>query len=371
MIPSPTPTWRELLARLPAAPGAPGLDDALRAVQTRHSAATPWLLALFAGVGAWFSAGFLQLFLVICGTYSSPVSCFIAGCLLIAGALLLNNHSPNIFVKQLSLAALLAGNGHVLGCAGLLEGDTERRFIDILALMTLLQVVVAAIVAWRWQGAVGVFLTTLWAPAMAVFWLVLAKQGPQLHALIGLLTAGSVLLYAWPRRPRAWDPVALALLVSLPLIILFLEFFHGVDFSFFREYYIAPWPASPLVGAGLLGALALHAGGASAFTRPWFWLAAAAIAALAVFTTPGLLVAMLLLFTGRAACLRPVEVLGWLFLAGFLFLFYYAMNVSLAQKSWVITGSGVLLLLLRPLATLCAGPVRPQDRHQPSREALP
>lgn len=365
MNPSPAPTWRELLARLPADLTSPALDDALRAAQTRHTAATPWLLWLFAGVGAWFSAGFLQIFLVIFGTYGSPVSCFIVGCLLITGALILNNHSPNVFVKQLSLAALLAGNGHVLGCAGLLEGDTDRRFTDILAFMTLIQVLVAAIVAWRWQGAVGVFLTTLWAPAMAVFWLVLAKQGPQLHALIGLLTAGAVLLYAWPRRPRAWDPVALALLVALPLIILFLEFFHGMDFSFFREFYIAPWPASPVVGVGLLGALALHAGGTRALSRPWFWLAATAIAALAAFTTPGVLVAMLLLFIGRAACLRPVEVLGWLFLAGFLFLFYYAMNVSLAHKSWVITGSGVLLLLLRPLAGLCTSPLQPNQEVRP------
>jgi uncharacterized membrane protein len=47
---------------------------------------------------------------------------------------------------------------------------------------------------------------------------------------------------------------------------------------------------------------------------------------------------------------REVTALAYLFLICFLVLFYYALNIDLAHKAWVIAGSGALLLALRQLA---------------------
>jgi uncharacterized membrane protein len=45
--------------------------------------------------------------------------------------------------------------------------------------------------------------------------------------------------------------------------------------------------------------------------------------------------------------LAPLTALAYLFLPCFLVVFYYAMNVSLAHKSWMVAGSGLILLAVR------------------------
>jgi len=60
-----------------------------------------------------------------------------------------------------------------------------------------------------------------------------------------------------------------------------------------------------------------------------------------------------LLFVGYAFGDRILTPLSYLFLPCFLVLFYYALNVDLAHKSWIIGGSGVILLIVRWIAGHC------------------
>ncbi|MBI4777851.1 DUF4401 domain-containing protein [Candidatus Desantisbacteria bacterium] len=67
---------------------------------------------------------------------------------------------------------------------------------------------------------------------------------------------------------------------------------------------------------------------------------------LGIFTTPGILVAIGLLVVGYTFGDRILTVLSYLFLPCFLIVFYYALNIDLAYKSWVVAGSGVILLVV-------------------------
>jgi len=68
---------------------------------------------------------------------------------------------------------------------------------------------------------------------------------------------------------------------------------------------------------------------------------------LGIFSTPGVLVAIGLLVLGYTFGDLILMALSYLFLPCFLVCFYYALNIDLAYKSWVIAGSGILLLVVR------------------------
>ena len=87
--------------------------------------------------------------------------------------------------------------------------------------------------------------------------------------------------------------------------------------------------------------------------EPWLIIAIVSTLLLGIFTSPGILVAIGLLTIGYAFCGRMLTALSFLFLPCFLVFFYYALNVDLAHKSWIIGGSGVLLLLVRWIASRC------------------
>ncbi len=74
---------------------------------------------------------------------------------------------------------------------------------------------------------------------------------------------------------------------------------------------------------------------------------------LGIFTAPSILVAIGLLIVGYALGDRILTALSFLFLPCFLVVFYYAFNVYLDYKTWVIAGSGVLLLVVRWIARHC------------------
>lgn len=114
-----------------------------------------------------------------------------------------------------------------------------------------------------------------------------------------------------------------------------------------RENFDEPlWPSSILL-AGSLIYLYLHlAGGLKRLNEPWLVLAILSTILLGFFTTPGILVAIGLLVAGYTFGNRILTVLSYLFLPCFLIVFYYALNIDLAYKSWVVAGSGVILLVI-------------------------
>ena len=333
------PSWREVLALAPGADADPALAGPLRALVLEPR--TPWLLNVFAAIGAWWAAGFMQIFFGLLQVYEHAAACAVSGALALAGALALSRCSRHVFVSQFALATLLTGNGLLLGAVLVAKIRSETA---LLGLLTAVQAGVAAVTLIGFQGAVGRFLTAVAVPGLAAGWIVVAEQPHALHGLIAVLAALLAGLFLQPRRGAGLDAWAGALAVALPGVILLVELIRS--FGFLPRLSTPLWPSSLAVALALLAVIAGHAGGLGVWRRRWFAWTAAALAVLAAFTTPGLLVALLLLFIGRAEADRRLSALGYAFLAGFLVLFYYALHLSLAQKSGIIAGTGLLLLLI-------------------------
>jgi len=85
--------------------------------------------------------------------------------------------------------------------------------------------------------------------------------------------------------------------------------------------------------------------------EPWLILAIVSTILLGVFTTPGILVAIGLLTLGYAIGDRILIGLSYVFGPLFLFYYYYSLTIDLAHKSWIIAGSGLLLLAVRWIVT--------------------
>lgn len=156
------------------------------------------------------------------------------------------------------------------------------------------------------------------------------------------MAAGAWLYFA-KRRSAALRPLAYACLLAAPGVLLLINLFGAWD----RGSDVTPvWPSSVLLALGLLW-LYRRLGGPGAYKAEWARIAVVATVLLAAFTNPGVLAAIGLLAMGYALADRTLLALGAAFLPTFIVLYYYALNVSLAYKSWVLAGSGALLLIVR------------------------
>jgi uncharacterized membrane protein len=150
------------------------------------------------------------------------------------------------------------------------------------------------------------------------------------------------------KRSESLTPLVYSAAAMLPATLLFMNL---TQIDLWEIYFRIPlWPSSIVLAAGLIYLYFHLAGGWKLFREPLLILAVISTILLGVFTTPGILVAIGLLVVGYSFDDPILTELSYLFLVCFLVVFYYALGVDLAHKSWVITGSGVLLLIVRWIA---------------------
>jgi hypothetical protein len=339
---APTPTWRELLSQLAEN------EYTQEAVRTHlhndeQKGGPPWFLALFAGIGAWISALFALIFCIfVMNLWDSGGGCMVMGVLFFGCACFLSRQVENVFGHQFSLAALLTGNALILfGTAVLMEADF---FVGIL----LIQIIIALVTFFCYRGALGMFITLIALPQLAVAWCLQLENAHALHLIVAVLAVAVVGLGLWRQRPRALDPAAYAAICALPLSLLTMEMLRGESWFSFAKLTTPLWPSSIVLAAAVV--VWISYGRGSYWKEVWFRLVVAVLVILSLFTSPGVLVALLLLIMGKSQGERLIMGLGYVFLLVFLSFHYYALDVSLAHKSWVIGGSGLLLLITRWLA---------------------
>jgi uncharacterized membrane protein len=172
-----------------------------------------------------------------------------------------------------------------------------------------------------------------------------------MHFLVAAETifAGTLLLL---KKRRAWvEPLVYSAALMLPTTLLLMNLTHAdlgrltgqLDWGFKEPL----WPSSLLLTIGLIYLYFQLAGGKKLFQNSLLILAVLSTILLGIVTTPGILVAIGLLIVGYAFDDRILTGLSYLFLLCFLVVFYYTLNIDLATKSWVIGGSGVVLLIVR------------------------
>ena len=107
------------------------------------------------------------------------------------------------------------------------------------------------------------------------------------------------------------------------------------------------WPANVVLAAALVWLFQWVAGGWDRLRTEPLMIAVIATMCLATFTTPGILAALGLMVLGYARNDRYLLAMGVLFFPVFIVVFYYEWEISLLIKSWIMAGSGAILLSAR------------------------
>jgi uncharacterized membrane protein len=323
--------------------------------------ATPWYVRLMLGIAGWIGAGFL-LGLVGVGFEfvfkSETAALVIGGLLCTAAAVLFRARQESDFTSQFGLAVSFAGQALIL--VGLLRlfGQEPRVVAGVVMVVQVLLFVVAPNFLHRvWSVAAGGF---------AVIY-VLNRSGLVAFSKVILLAA---IAWIWLRefRVAVRAEAMRALGYGLVLLLLFLYVgYWGFGVSTGVWYFgavkpplggqVGAWIALLLTGAVLVAcvwtllrregvAVASQSGGAA--------LAGAVVLALVSLKVPGIALTGTVLLLGFAHANRVLAGLGAAGLLLCLGFYYYALNLTLLEKSWLLMGSGVLLLVGRTGALVAA-----------------
>ncbi len=314
----------------------------------------PIYIRILLGIGAWVFAVFLFYFLLITGIVglNRGIGDIICGIIFLVGACFIDRASKGTFLNQLSLALVFAVNiitllmvyADAFNDSSIINPDTHT---PILRAQTFICIIIYPIYA----NSIYRFIAPTALAVFATWWIIEEKTFDLMHNLIAAeaLLAGILLLPK--KRPPFLTPLGYSAATMLPATILFMNLMLANTWRI--DFNEPVWPSSLMLWGGLLYLFFHLAGGRKGFREPWLILAFVFTLLLGIFTTPGILVAIGLLIVGYAFGDRILAALSLLFLPCFLFVFYYALNVDFAYKSWVIAGSGVLLLVVRWIAGRC------------------
>lgn len=320
----------------------------LAADSDRAEPSTPLFAKILAGIGAWLAAWFLLLFLALSLSFNieSPAWLWI-GVVLFSIGLALQTRlltDDGVFIGQFSLALWIVGQILILfGSFQILESygmhyGTHHALILLLIQLALSggSYALSRQFALRWLAAIAVFGWAWWALPLVL----------HLFVLIGLL--------CWLWRPmqspviEPLQPLAWAVLWAVPCSLLASD----LQILWFLRDRDADQPLLFWLGTSAQGILALGLLLTVAQLSHWFkgWsmrqrlLCISAIVLLSVCSPASVTAALLLLVLGFANDRLSIQVIAVLFLSYALWLLYYTLHLSLAEKSALMMATGLLLL---------------------------
>jgi len=315
----------------------------------------PWYVKIFSGIFAWISGccflSFLALFSLL---PDKGISGLTIGVLSIGFATYLVRKNPGPFLSQGSLA--LSVTGHYFILISMAATDLSNTIIPItcIVLWTILYIPTPSSVH-RFFSTILVWFT------VTIFYIYL--HGIQsLYFIIPVQWFIALFLSTTDRKIFKNDlneigkPAAIASIISgfSALIAIHMPYIH-----------IEHVPFSIFFGIVSLILVSHYAKSLTVLVKPPHIYGTLVIIAMSFFAPPGLLAAISIGILGFGASNILLSGAATIFLPVFLFILYYDMAVSLAWKSWVLAGSGLLFLLVRKIAT-----TTPQAIESATKEIL-
>ena len=338
----PVPTLREVLEHPSMTPHEDGIDLAaieayLKEDDSKRVDLVP--VHFVAGIGAWVATVFFVGFFAMVGMFEHEGSTAIFGLVLLgAGIFMSRAKLIGVFVKQLDLALALTGNALIVVAAANLASNEVTAILAAHVIVCVLSYPLTRSRAYRLLAPIGV-------PVLAVFAMFAEETFALLHVLVGLEALLFAVLWLGKTHRRELQPLAYAAACMLPVTLLLIELAQFEIWGVIVEVRL--WPSSLLLAIGLVWVYYRLAAILEAPRSPVLLLAVIGTLVLGAVATPGLLVTMGLLTIGRALSDRYLLALAYLFLPVFLYVYYYALSIDLVNKSWVIAGSGAVLLVIR------------------------
>jgi len=317
-----------------------GLDEAVvrRALESERGAAdaaTPWYVLLLLGLGAWITALIMVVFVAVLLNVAFDVqepnlgSAAIGIGMFLCGLLIEAKGKASVFAQQFAIALVAAGAA-IAAISLWVESDSAWGAAAAAAAM-------AAIDVWRGRNAQQQFLLAALAVGLAIAAIDDTTIAGRVNIVALTLPIG-VALYLRPRRVDM-RPTATALLLAVPFHAMVTDSLYAPDLSFDN------WPARAIALAVVLALAWLRVRGPatppSGF-RPL--LVALASAAVCLLLPPGgsagLAVLMLAFVLGH----WPLAIVGVLLEIYFVPRFYYDLDLTLLDKSWILLAVGGALL---------------------------
>ena len=159
-----------------------------------------------------------------------------------------------------------------------------------------------------------------------------------------MICAGFLLLHE--KVKKLYDPVAYALICTL-LGLAVMQSGLMSDPKLEPVLGFEIWLPNFIAGFGLLYLLSYAVGGFKKQMDSQVIVIAVGVILLAFFTNAGILLSILLMVFGRMNHRPLVSFTGWISVTGFLIYYYYQLDFTLETKSYVLLGSGGLLLGVR------------------------
>jgi len=159
-----------------------------------------------------------------------------------------------------------------------------------------------------------------------------------------MICAGFLLLHE--KVKKLYDPVAYALICTL-LGLAVMQSGLMSDPKLEPVLGFEIWLPNFIAGFGLLYLLSHAVGGFKKQMDSQAIVIAVGVVLLTLFTNAGILLSILLMVFGRMNHRPLVAFIGWISLTGFLIYYYYQLDFTLETKSYVLLGSGGLLLGIR------------------------
>jgi uncharacterized membrane protein len=297
----------------------------------------PFFIQLLLGVGAWFAGLFFLVALGFADLLNDEGAMLVAGIVILTPALLLSRKATHVFPVQLSLAMMMLGQVLVIASTVMLLDNA----VDELLMCGVMTAALAVLTTRLSPLTVNRFLGPL-CSAWFLTGFVHENVSPHgVHVMILLCAALVGAVFCNDRVSRRLIPFGYAMVVAVFSITLFMQ-----QYSVWDEPETPMWPLQIVFGLALIGAIVWTAGKDRLKHEP---VACALIlaAVLSLVSAPGLLASLALITVGYARDNRVLTGIGVVHVPVFLVYFYYALDMDLLSKSWLLMGCGLILLLAR------------------------
>ena len=324
-------------------------------ISTQLEEELPLYLRFLLAIGASIASVLLVSFLGISGLiHESVASLIIWGLIFTTGAICLHvfsyreNDSPviNSLILQFSFTFISIGKiFFVVGTVILLESSWGISLA--LLLVTIATYPIYRMSIDRFLSTFILLCSILVNTLQTLFTVDLIYL--LLNSLFLVQFFASALFLTCHKIRREYIPLGYAFVFSLCVNVLCLSFFmimmQGEDLDI--NIMFINIPLSMSLALGLIGIFIWVSGGIKKIKYSTLAFVSVLAILLSLISAPGILSAISLIVLGYLKHENVLRVLGLLILPVFLILYYYNLDVSLMQKSLILMGSGLVLLLGR------------------------
>lgn len=309
----------------------------------------PLYLRVLAGVGAFIASlcfiGFLSIAGII--SFKSEAELITWGLIFAVGAIGLqrgsgsDNTVKHSFLMQSSFASMAVGKTlFIIGMAQLLDSGWGVPVATLIITAITYHIYRMSIDRFLSSFAVLVSILTniLWDYDLGL------SRELMFNAFFLFQFFGAAILLTHGKIKRDYTPLAYAFVFSIAVSVLFLasqaEFGYWQHKDFIHSIFV-----NIVLSVGLISLFGWAAGSLNKLkSTPLMWASAAAVV-LGFVSAPGIILAIGFMILGYAKHEKILMISGALLMPLVLFLYYYNLDISLLQKSAILTGSGVILLM--------------------------